>query len=124
MKRVGIGVLLLSVLFLTACPAIEQNARDTAAALNGAIVSAQAQYNSQCKGEPGAKECVIINQAADAQNALITATEAYCGWSTTAPPPDPATTKCVPVRSAQAGLRTAIANANLLITELKGIVKK
>lgn len=120
MKRV---VLLVPILFLLACSPIEQNARDTAAALQGAITTAQSQYQASCTQQPTAKECQIINQAVAGQNALVTAVEAYCGWSPTNPP-NPTTTKCVPVTTAKAGLQTAIANAQLFISEVRGVIKQ
>jgi hypothetical protein len=118
-----ISIIVIATMCITACPALEQNARDTAAALNGAITAAQSQYQTECKSNPSEKQCLIINEAIDGQNALVTASEAYCGWSVTAPPPNPGKTPCVPVKSAQAGLQTAIANANLFITEVKGVIK-
>jgi hypothetical protein len=104
---------------MTACPKPEQDARDAGAALNGAIAAAQAKYQAQCSADTKLQVCTIINQAVSGQNALITATETYCGWSTAAPPPDPTAT-CVPVASAKSALIAAIANANSLTLELKG----
>jgi len=115
-------LLVASVLMLTACPKLEQNARDTAAALGGAITSAQTQHQAECTANKTLVQCQIINRALAGQNALITATEAYCGWSTQAPPPDPTTT-CVPVANAAGALKTAILDANEFITELKGVIK-
>jgi hypothetical protein len=31
--------------------------------------------------------------------------------------------QCVPVKSAQAGLQTAVANADLFVAEIKGVIK-
>ena len=121
--KICLILVVVASIVLCACPASEQNARDTAAALQGVITTAQTQYGTQCKSTPTDKPCVIINQAVDGQNALVTAVEAYCGWSQTAPPPDK-TAKCTPVKSAEAGLKTAIANANLFITEVKGVIKQ
>jgi hypothetical protein len=56
-----------------------------------------------------------------AGNALITAIETYCGWAVTAAPPDP-NAACVPVKSAEAGLRAAIANAASLTVQIKGAI--
>jgi hypothetical protein len=101
----------------------QSSARDTAAALKGAITAAQTQYQTQCSANPNSSPaCSLILKAVSAQNALITATEAYCGWSTTSPPTDPNAT-CVPVSSAQAGLQTAIANATSFISQLKGVIQ-
>jgi hypothetical protein len=123
MKKYLLGLFALCFV-LVACPLtpIEQSARNTAAALQGAIAAAQAQYQTQCTSTPTVQACVIINQSIAGQNALITATEGYCGWSVSAPPANP-TAPCVPVKTAQAGLQAAINNANLFVTELKGVIK-
>ena len=123
MKRLLMVVPLLLV--LTACPKVEQDARDTAAALGGAIKAAQVQHQAECQAAvaEGNQTCQLINRAVDAQNALVTATEAYCGWSTGAPPSDP-NAKCVAVSGAQAGLQAAINNANQFVTELRGVINK
>jgi hypothetical protein len=118
-------VLLISLaLAMVSCQPIENSARDSAAALGGAIVAAQAQYQTQCAGGTtnGLPVCTLINRAVDGQNALVTATEAYCGWSQAAPPPSP-TTKCVAVANAKDALQTAINNANTFVTQLKGVIK-
>jgi hypothetical protein len=103
------------------CSPVQNNARDTSAALQGAIVAAQAQYQASCTANAAQEACTTINKAVAAQNALITATESYCGWSTTNPPASP-TAACVPVATAEAGLQTAIANATTFITQIKGIL--
>jgi hypothetical protein len=108
-------------LLTTACTPIEQSARNTAAALQGALGAAQAKYQSSCAASPTQTQCVTINKAVDGQNALVTAVEAYCGWSQSAPPANGAL-PCTPVKSAAAGLQAAINNANLFVTELKGII--
>jgi hypothetical protein len=114
--------LLPAVLFLAACPAVQDNARDAAASLNGVITSAQAQNQASCIANGTQAVCTLINRGVAAQNALITAEETYCGWSTTAPPPDP-NAVCVPVKGAEAALNAAIANATELTTEIKAVVK-
>jgi hypothetical protein len=115
-------MVLAMALVMVACSPIEQQARNTAAALHGAISAAQAQYQSQCSTNPGSGACITITRAIDGQNALITAVEAYCGWSPSAPPPTGSQT-CVPVKSAAGGLQTAVNNANLFIAEIKGVLK-
>jgi hypothetical protein len=123
MKRLtGILLTFAATLALIACSPLEQQARNTAAALQGAIGAAQAQYQSTCTTTPTQTPCTIINQAVAGQNALVTATETYCSWTVTAPPAN-ATAACVPVKSAAAGLQTAISNATLFVTELRGVIK-
>jgi hypothetical protein len=116
------SLLLCLTLVLTACSPLEQQARNTAAALQGALAAAQTQYTVECTANPKQSYCLTINQAVAGQNALITALEAYCGWSQSAPPAN-GTAPCVPVKTAAAGLQTAVNNANLFVTELKGIMK-
>jgi len=123
MKRVTLSLILTLTLICVACTPLEQSARNTAAALQGALTAAQAQYLTQCTANPKATPCTIINQAIAGQNALVTATEAYCGWSETAPPANPTSATCTPVKSATAGLQAAINNATLFVSELKGIIQ-
>lgn len=116
MKRIAIAFLCL---FMIGCSPVENQARDSAAAIKGAIESAQAKYVDACKSDPRQQVCFLINKAVSAQNALITATEGYCGWSQSAPPAD-MNAKCVPVKSAEGALKSAILNANNFTKQLKG----
>lgn len=122
MKKLLVLIVVMT-LATVACSPLEQNARNTAAALQGALSTVQAQYQASCSANPAQKSCTTINQAVAGQNALVTAVEAYCGWSPSAPPANGAA-PCVPVKSAAAGLQTAINNANLFIAELKGLIKQ
>jgi hypothetical protein len=119
MKGLLIAPILVWCLLMTACESLEQQARDTAAALGGAIAAAQTQYQTACTATPTATACTLINKAVAAQNALVTADEAYCGFS----PGTPLTTACTPVKSAEAGLSAAISNATPFVTELKAIIQ-
>lgn len=113
---------LLPLLLLLGCPPNkDQSARDAAAALKGLISSAQTEYQSSCSANPQQTTCQTINRGISAQNALITATELYCGWATSGPPPDQSA-PCTPVPDRKAALDSAVNNANQLINELKGIV--
>jgi hypothetical protein len=122
MRRVFIVVLVAVTLATTACSPIEQNARNTAAALQGALGAAQAKYQVACTADKTQTACTTINRAIDGENALVTAIEAYCGWSTLTPPAS-STQTCVPVKGATAGLQTAINNATLFTTELTSLIK-
>jgi hypothetical protein len=106
---------------LLGCSPLENQARDTAAALSGSIVAAQNKYQAGCAANPGQEICTVINRGVSGENALITAVETYCGWTPTLAPPDPTAT-CVPVKSAEAALRTAIANAGTLTLQIKGAI--
>lgn len=117
--RMSKVLLLVPLLLLVACSPIEQKARDTAAALQGTLIAAQAKYHDSCVANPSQTVCVAINRGVSGENALITAVELYCGWSTTAPPAD-VNAKCVPVKTAQAALTSAINNAVALTTEIRG----
>jgi hypothetical protein len=123
MKGLLIAPILVWCLLMTACESLEQQARDTAAALGGAIAAAQTQYQTACtatvRDSSTATACTLINKAVAAQNALVTADEAYCGFS----PGTPLTTTCTPVKSAEAGLSAAISNATPFVTELKAIIQ-
>jgi hypothetical protein len=115
-------LLVVSLLVLVGCSPVEQQARDTAAALGGALAAAQTQHQTECTTAPTGAACVLINKAVSAQNALVTSIEAYCGWSSNVLPTDP-NTKCVPVSGAQGALNAAISNANGFITQLKGVIQ-
>ena len=119
MRKIGTIIIALVAMVLVACSPIEQKARDTAALLQGSIVAAQAKYHDTCVGNASQNVCVSINRGVAGENALITAVETYCGWSTIAPPAD-TNAKCVPVKSAEAALTAAIANATQLTLEIKG----
>ena len=119
--RMKFLALLAACIMLTGCSPLEQNARNTAAALQGVIVAAQAKYHDSCVANPSQTVCQQINNGVSGENALVTAIETYCGWSPTAPPSDPNAT-CVPVKSATAGLTAAISNANTLTIEIKGAI--
>jgi hypothetical protein len=114
-------LLTFGLLVMVACSPIEDQARDTAAALSGSIVAAQTMYQSSCAANPSQQVCQLINRGVSGENALITAVEAYCGWEPTLAPPDPTAT-CVPVKSAGTALRAAIANAATLTLEIKGAI--
>jgi len=118
MKRLTIGVLVLTILML-GCSPLENQARDTAAALSGSIAAAQSMYQARCAANPAQEICQVINRGVSGENALLTAIETYCGWTPTLAPPDP-TAKCMPVKSAQAALQAAIANAATLTLQIKG----
>jgi len=119
MRKLFTIALALSVLPLVACSPLENQARDIAAALSGSIVAAQTKYQGSCTANPSQQICQAINRGVSGQNALVTAVETYCGWVVTPAPPDP-TAKCVPVKSAQTALQTAIANAAALTLQIKG----
>ena len=117
------SVLMIAMLFVTlACPStppLEQNARDASAALGGLLTTAEAQHQ-ECVADSTPQTCQIIKRGVSGQGALITALETYCGM-TISPTLDPST-PCVPVKSATTALQSAIANANQLVTEVKGTV--
>jgi len=121
MKILTTIVLTCCLFPLLACSPLENQARDTAAALGGSIAAAQTKYQAACTANPAQEICQVINRGASAENALITALETYCGWSATEAPPDP-NAKCVPVKSAEAALRAAIANAATLTAQIKGAI--
>lgn len=121
MKRLALSLVLALTLMGCSTP-LENNARDAAAALGGTLTVAIAQNQTACTANPTASTCQLIARGVATQNALITAIETYCGWNTTTPPTD-MTAKCVPVKGAIPTLQSAIANANAMTLEVKGIVK-
>ncbi len=121
MRVCAIGVLVVGMVVMVGCSPVENQARDAAAALSGSIVAAQMKYQTSCSANPGQEVCQVINRGVSGQNALITAVETYCGWDAASAPADPAA-KCVPVRSAEAALRAAIANATALTLQIKGAI--
>jgi hypothetical protein len=121
MKKLMMVLTVAIVLPMLGCSPLESQARDTAAALSGSIVAAQSKYQASCTATPSQQVCQIIDQGISGENALITAVETYCGWTPTLAPPDPTAT-CVPVKSAQAALESAIANAATLALQIKGAI--
>jgi hypothetical protein len=121
MKRFMILLMVVIVLPMLGCSPLENQARDTAAALSGSIVAAQGEYQASCSANPKQEICQIINRGVSGESALITAIETYCGWAATLAPPDP-NAQCVPVKSAQAALQGAIANAASLTVQIKGAI--
>ena len=121
MRAFVVGVVIACVFAMVGCSPLENQARDAAAALSGSIVAAQSKYQASCAANAQQEICQVINRGVSGQNALITAVETYCGWAQSPAPSDPAAT-CVPVRSAEAALRTAIANATALTLQIKGAI--
>ena len=121
MRSLTVFLIVACVLPMVGCSPLENQARDAAAALSGSIVAAQSRYQTACEANPAEEICRVINRGVAAQNALITAIETYCGWAVTPAPADP-NAACVPVKSAKAALRAAIANAATLTKEIKGAI--
>jgi hypothetical protein len=121
MNKLAIAITLAVAIPMLGCSPVESQARNTAAALSGSIVAAQSKYQGSCTANASQEVCQIINRGISGENALITAVEAYCGWTPTLAPPDPQAT-CTPVKSAQAALVAAIANAAALTVQIKGAI--
>jgi hypothetical protein len=112
-------LIFLCLITMVGCSPVENQARDTAAALSGSIIAAQTKYQASCAGNPTQEICQVINRGVSGENALITAIETYCGWTPALAPPDPSA-QCVPVKSTQAALQAAISNAASLTLQIKG----
>ena len=121
MRKLATILAVIMLLPMLGCSPLANQARDTAAALSGSIIAAQTEYQASCAANPGQEICQVINRGVSGENALLTAVETYCGWTPTLAPPDP-TAKCVPVKSAQAALQAAIANAAALTLQIKGAI--
>lgn len=118
-KKFCMIMIAMGMLPMLGCSPLENQARDAAAALSGSIIAAQTRYQASCTANPSQQVCQAINRGVSGENALITAVETYCGWAVTPAPPDP-NAKCVAVKSAQAVLQAAIANAAALTVQIKG----
>jgi len=116
-----LAVIVLGTILTVGCTPVEQSARNAAAGLKGAISSAQGQFQASCQSNPAQPVCGLINQAVWSQNALITSIEAYCSWDVNLPPAG--SSKCVPVKSAEAAMITATQNANVLVLEIQAALK-
>lgn len=119
MKLKILTLTLCACIGLTGCGTLEQNSRDTLAAATGLIQSAQGQYSAECTTAPTSGTCVLINQGVHAQNALITALEAYCGFQVGITLP---AATCQPVKTASGALNAAIGNLNNIMGEITAIV--
>lgn len=119
MRQLTAILVVLCLLPTLGCSPLESQARNTVAALSGSIVAAQTKYQASCTTNPAQEICRVINRGVSGENALITAIETYCGWAVTPAPTDP-TAVCVPIKSAQATLQAAIANAAALTLQIKG----
>lgn len=116
------ALLLLAVFALVGCSPLENSARDASAASQAVITAEQAAHKDSCVANPTQAICVDINKAVDAQNALVTAAEIYCGW-----PANPTAAQlaasgnlpCAHIASGQAALQAAVTNLNTIIATVK-----
>lgn len=114
-----IAALILSLAgFTCSGQQVATKARNTLAASQGAIQSAQSQFSVTCKAQPAQAPCVTITKAVAAQNVAVTTMEIYCGWL---PGTDPAS-KCAPVQSEQAALESALANLGVILPEIQALI--
>lgn len=104
-------------LVTTACPVLQDTARDSIAASKGYITTAQTQH-PECPSTPTAKACTIIHGAVAAENSAVDALELYC-----AGPVFNSGGVCSPDKSGAAALQAALANLSKIITDVKGIIK-
>lgn len=112
---------LLAVMFaFSGCDKAASNARDAIAASKGVIQTAQTQYLDQCKADPSANPCSLINRGVAAQNTAINALELYCTGQAT-PSFDQGGT-CHPDKSLEPKLTAAITDLNSIIASLKGVI--
>ena len=118
MKQFAKSTIVLSfLLVLVGCGPLETKARDTIAGMKGLLDSEQAARKAQCSVDPSAPVCQALIRGAGAENALVTATETYCGWSTLTPPTLDAV--CAPNKALAPALKNSIDNALRIISEIK-----
>lgn len=106
----------------TGCSPLEVKARDTSAALNGAVTTAIGQYSDTCRANESQVPCQTIIRAAGVLDVLLTADETYCGWAAGQAKIDP-NAVCVPNKSATGLLTVATENAVMATAEIVVIIK-
>lgn len=120
-KYLALGLIGLVMLATTGCPPIEVTTRNGLTA-SYTFLSQELMSHPECHG--GALTptvCKVIHDAIVAHNSVISAEETYCGGTPAAGVESfDNGGPCVPVKSAQDGLKSALANLNQLITDLKG----
>lgn len=112
-------LLLPIILLLVSCTPYEQTVRNSIAASQGVLKTAQLKYHDTCVVNPTQTPCVVINKAIDVQHVVKDALYIYCGFV----PTDDPTKVCVPVKSALPALQSAIANLNQATADLKGLLQ-
>lgn len=114
--------LLLTVFALAGCTPLEDSAKDAAAASQAVIQAEQAAHRAACELDSTPAICVNINKAIDAQNALVTAAEIYCGWPANPNPAQLAQAGAMPcqhIASGKAALQAAVLNLNAIVGTVK-----
>lgn len=119
MRKIMAVLALMALLPSVGCGPAEKTARDVISSATGAISSAQVEYKAECTTLPTAPKCVLINDAVHAQNAAITALEAYCGFAVGVSLPGD---KCAPVSTATGALTASLANLKNFTGEITAIL--
>ncbi len=113
-----IGILLFVVVMLSVgCQSYERDARDAIASSNGLLSAALKKHGAEClRTRGGGEYCDVIVKGAQAQNALVTATEVYCQIPPHTLEPG---IRCKPLAGAKEGLLAALNNWNTLLPEIR-----
>jgi hypothetical protein len=107
------------LLLVVGCTPADQTARNIIAASNAVLVTAQAQYKTQCISAPSGRVCVAINTAGAAQNVALDALATYCQFT----PQSPVAQACIPAKSALPALKAALANLQTITAYLKTLIQ-
>lgn len=117
MKRLSIVPLLLGMLILTACPPVQETARDGVATAKGYLDSAKAAHPECAAAQVNVGVCTLLSRATGAKDAVIDAVNVYCS----SPSYDSTGGVCVPNKSAKPKLDAALRDLNQILTDVKKI---
>lgn len=123
MKKLLASLVILSVVFLSGCPKLEQDAYNVIIAAKGFTDSIKLQH-PECASGAKTTVCVDLAKAIAAKDLIIDAVETYCsGPNFNATGSCDAPAKGTPAYTqAVAKLNSAIASYNQVSTDLKGVL--
>lgn len=116
-KRLALVPLLLGTLILTACPPIQETARDGVATAKGYLDAAKAHHPECSTPQVNVGVCDLLSRATGAKDAVIDAVNVYC----TSPSYDQTGGVCVPNKSAKPKLDAALRDLNQILADVKKI---
>lgn len=112
-----IAALLALTVVLVACAPLQDTARNGIASAKGFLDSEKAAH-PECAVDSEAQACYLIKRGVAAKDATIDALEAYCGGSAF-----DAGAPCTPHSDLTDKLKSALANLNLTISDIKKVGK-
>lgn len=126
MKRFTAFIAIAVMSFVIGCTGTpEQAARDAIAGAHGFVVSAKATWGDSCRADATQVKCTSTNKLIDAEHLAATALGTYCG-GTAAPAVASysAGGACVPVKSAEQALLSAVMNMNAIVEDVKSLLAR